>query len=368
MFLSGPHELDIYCHHEIQWQAFTRVAELLEPHHKCNRLIGPAQKPWQNDVAVLVDHACFQPFANRSNYSRLIHVAHDLGDTDVYRNESERLSQCDLLLVPGPLHYEAARRALSNIPIVQVGWPKLSVAGSKSFSEIPKPALGVNVLYAPTNIHTGEWKDLVPALVATGHNITIKNHIYWDYENQVPPPSGCEEDYNAALENLKELDAFVKENRFANLHISSRRGNLCNLFPTNDILITDASSAAAEFISFGPAIETGRVSANKAQTVPYISQYSRSVSFIPVDDLLVALPSDRAFFENLLAEKNSRTGDKQNPFIAQRSISAEEFAAKTIDSFMLTWDSQKTESRAKTSTVWSTFQKFKRALSSRGKM
>jgi len=365
MFLADPHELDVYCHHDIHWQAFASVAELLEPHHKCNRLIGPAHKPLQNDVAVLVDHAGFQPFAHRSNYRKLIHVSHDLGDAAVYHSESARLSQFDLILVPGSLHFEAARCALPNIPIVQVGWPKLGVARSKPFPEIPKPAPRLNILYAPTNINTGEWRDLVPALVETGHNITIKNHIYWDYENHVPPPGGCEENYAVALENLKALDEFVKEHQFVNLHIASRRGNLCDLFPASDILITDASSSAAEFISFGPAVETGRVSADKGQAAPYLSRSCSGILFHPIDDLLIALKSDHAFLGSLLADHNSRQVREPNPFIAQTPIGAAAFSAKTIDAFLLVWDSQRPEeekSRAKASTTSSAICKLKQAM------
>gem|GEM_PF-7056009 len=331
MFLADPQELDVYCHHDIHWQAFASVAELLEPHHKCNRMVGPAQKPLQNNVAVLIDHACFQPFATKENYNRLIHFPHDVADLDIYKNEKENLKTFDLILTCGNLSKIAAKKTISNVPVIDVGWPKMKE--KRNFSK------GKNkrkkILYAPTSIENGEWKEILPWLAAGPFTITVKNHIYYNFESGQNPPQGNEIQYIEAIKQMKEMQRYLKEKKLQNVKEVSRKKNLCELFENHDILITDNSSAAAEFINFGPCIETGRFGKNKKDAAPYIAKYTTQVKFIPSPRLCFIL-KNRTF--KRLFELHKRG---ENPFISKSGKTSAKYAAQVIDALLFVWQQKK---------------------------
>lgn len=334
MYLSRKTSIDFVAHHEIQFQSCRGVYEELSKIHECRALIGQDIKPTGANVAVLMDHSCFQPRVNKKNYKYLIHMSHDLADWDIYFAEKKVLSKFDLIMVPGFIHYEKAIKSLSAVKVFKIGWPKLELVDNAGnlladHCDIDR----INIIYAPSFIDNREWVQLLPELIKTGHNIIIKNHIYYDFESGVAPPKGGEEIYKKAIDSLLEMEEFLSQTKATNVVYIDRRSNLCTLFPRAHVLITDSSSASLEFLSFGLSIETGRYGEKNDETKPYNSLITEQVKYIPVHEL-VQLLKNKNYLDVLINGGIRDANEIVNPFIYSPPNGPSKYAASVIDLFL----------------------------------
>lgn len=330
MYLSSKMSIDFVAHHEIQFQACRGVYEELSKVHDCRALIGQDSKPSGADVAVLLDHCCFQPRLDKKNYSYLIHMSHDLADWDIYKSEQKKLSEFDLILVPGDIHYDQAIKNLAPVLLFKIGWPKLEAVGEANITTGCDDIGRYNIIYAPSFINHKEWVQLLPELIETGHHIIIKNHIYYDFESGVDPPKGSEEEYKKAVDSLLEMEAFLSTSNAPNVEYVDRRSNLCSLFSRSHVLITDSSSASLEFLSFGLSIETGRYGEQIHETRPHSSLLTEQVKYFPVNDLMRLLKSRQKFTE-LIKSGICTEVKRTNPFIYAPPNGPAKHAASVID-------------------------------------
>lgn len=330
MFLANKTSIDFIAHHEIQFQACRGVYEELSKVHECRNLIGQDSIPTGAEAAVLVDHGIFQPNVNRKNYRFLIHMSHDLADVDIYEEEKKLLYEFDLILVPGDLHYQKASRYLNAASIFKIGWPKLEVAGatSRSIKEIESGK--INILYAPSFVNNREWVELLPELIESGHEILIKNHIYYDFDKGAQPPRGGEALYAQAVDSLLGMESYLAQLAPSNVEYIDRRVNLCSLFDRADVLITDSSSASLEFLSFGLSIETGRYGLKTEDSRPCSSLLTDLVRYIPLNDLIPLL-KDRRELQIMLSDCRRKSANFNNPLIFIPPHGPSKHAASLID-------------------------------------
>lgn len=333
MYLSRRTSIDFVAHHEIQFQAGRGVYEELSKVHDCRALIGQDRTPTGADVAVLLDHSVFQPRINKSNYTCLVHMSHDLSDSDIYKSERKRLAEFDLILVPGDIHGEHARRFLGAVPVVKIGWPKLEAAGTAINVIDGNDGGRLTIIYAPGLIGNREWVQLLPELMSSGHHIIVKNHLYYDFESGVAPPKGSEEEYKKHVASLLEMEEFLSKSDAPNIEHVDRRSNLCSLFPRAHALISDCSSANMEFLSFGTSIETGRYGEPVSETRPCSSLLSGRVKYLPVCELAKLL-QNRHGFRSVLRDGVREAADKGNPFVHSPPHGSSKHAASQIDLFL----------------------------------
>lgn len=320
-------------HHEIQFQAGRGLYEELSKVHDCRVLIGQDGTPTGADVAVLLDHSVFQPRINKSNYTYLVHMSHDLSDWDIYKSEHKRLAEFDLILVPGDIHGEHARKFLGAVPVVKIGWPKLEAAGTAGKVIDGNNSDRLGIIYAPGFIGNREWVQLLPELISSGHRIIVKNHVYYDFESGAAPPKGSEEEYKKHVGSLLEMEEFLSKSDAPNIEYVDRRANLCSLFPRAHALISDSSSANMEFLSFGTSIETGRYGDRLSETRPCSSLLSTRVKYLPVADLVKLLRNPHDLRSVLLGGVRDAV-DKGNPFVHSPPNGPSKHGASHIDLFL----------------------------------
>ena len=310
---TGSDAIDFVAHHDIQAQAAQSIFEELSGRFDCRWLIGPDRKPSGAASALLIDHAPFQPRIRRSlsGYRRLFHILHDLADFPVYEAERTRLRTCDLLLVPGSMHAEHARRALGeSAPIHEIGWPKYDrmaiPAQYAAFADRLKALpYDVTVLYTPTRAFTYEWQYLLPLLRDLPCNTILKNHIYVNPGQ--PMPAGCEEEYEVSMRSADEMESALESYGCKHMIIAPRTLNVCALFPHAQMVIADQSSVLAEFIPFGISVETGRYDPDESHCEPEISRYFGDVTYLPRKDLLSVFSSPDSFSAFLRSNARAST-------------------------------------------------------------
>jgi hypothetical protein len=301
--------IDFVAHHDIQAQAALSIFEDLSADFDCRWLIGPDRQPSGAAAALLIDHAPFQPRIRKSlsGYRYLFHILHDLADLPVYDNERRRLSTCDLLLVPGPLHREHALRALGSRAVVhEIGWPKYDrmeiptehAAFTRRLEALPHP---FTVLYTPTRAFTYEWRYLLPWLRELRCNTILKNHIYVNPGQ--PLPAGCEAEYEASMRSADEMEATLTGDAVDHMIVAPRRLNVCALFPHAHLAIADQSSVVAEFLPFGISVETGRYTPREDQSAPEISRMFPDVVYLPRTELGEAFGSPASFEAFVAAQR-----------------------------------------------------------------
>jgi SAM-dependent methyltransferase len=330
--------VDFIAYHDLQAQAAASVFEAMSQHFDCHWMIGPGQVPSGGEVAVLLDHCAFQPQLMKSarGYRQLVHMSHDLADLDVYRAEAARLTQFDLVLTPSAKHAEAARAALGpNVLVRPIGWPKfdrLTIAPQHAAFEAELRAMPqrLTVLYGPTSAWTYEWKELLPLLRQLPINLVVKNHIYVNPGQPLPP--GNEENYRQALASIDEMEAYVRAAGDPGWLVAPRTMNSCSVFPFCQIAVSDTSSLLVEFLPFGLAIETGRHNRNSADQKPEISPLWKEVRFFETAELhrvLGSMPElQRQYDERPAVDGNSQLAELRAPRAGER-------AAKEIDTLLV---------------------------------
>jgi hypothetical protein len=172
-------------------------------------------------------------------------------------------------------------------------------------------------LYAPSFASNYEWKKLFPFFIRIGCKVLLKNHIYVDEGQSLPP--GQEVEYSKALASVREMEAEAIELGFS---IISRTENICNVFSQADILVSDSSSCLVEFLPFGVSIETG-----SGPSVLTADEYRPEASLLSKDVLL--LPADKLVqietisFFNLIKVFSSRSENSLVKFNNGYSAGAE---------------------------------------------
>ena len=311
-------ELDIIAHHEIQYQAVKPFVELLAKKIHCNILIGPDREPTGAKSCLIVDHCAFQPRVSKKNYNLIIHAIHDLGDFEVYREEYESLKNFDIFLTPGRLFWEKAHKSFPNKKKILSGWPKNKSDHTSKRSEI-------SLLYAPTWLDNNEWRKILPILKKTNYRTFVKNHIYYNFEIKEKPPKGQEKKYKKCIKELKKMEILCK--KIKNITLVDRKSNLCELFGLCNVLITDTSSAAAEFTRNGLCIETGRIGPREKDSLPYLSGIDSTIQYIPSYKLKEYLNK-----KNLLRQLQIRQTNTKNNiwFIKTKQKSLKEIVNQII--------------------------------------
>ncbi len=251
----------------------------------------------------------------------------------VYFKEEKFLRQCDLVLTPGQVHEEVARRTLGPAAEVRaIGWPKfdrLGIADEYAALEgrlraLPKQ---LTLLYAPTLAWSFEWIDLLPRLRALPINVIVKNHIYVNPGQ--PLPRGNEEKYRAGLASAEAMEAYVTSLALPHWLVAPRPMNSCSLFPFCNVAISDTSSILAEFMHFGLGIETGRVDLDPDTQKPEVSKFWKNVLFFPTPELHRVLGS----VEELQRLYDTRgTTDHQDDLAELQGAGAR--AAQAIDDYL----------------------------------
>jgi hypothetical protein len=293
--------IDFVAHHDIQAQAAQSIFEELSYRFECRWLIGADRVPTGAAAGLLIDHAAFQPRIRRSlsGYRYLFHILHDLADFPVYETERNRIRTCDLVLVPGPMHAEQARKSLGDdAPVHEIGWPKydrMAIPPQHKAFEEKLRALphDLTILYTPTRAFTYEWRYLLPLLRELPCNTVLKNHIYVNPGQ--PMPAGCEEEYVVSMRSADEMEAAVASYACDHVIVAPRTLNVCSLFPFAKVAIADQSSVLAEFLPFGISIETGRYDPDENHCEPEISRYFPEVAYLPRSELVAMLSSPAAF-------------------------------------------------------------------------
>lgn len=338
MNLANPVQIDVIAHHEMQLQGCISIVEQLRKRHGCNILLGQDAQPTGADVAILIDHCAFQPKINKKNYGYIIHMSHDLADFNVYPDEKDLLKGTDLFLVPGQKHYDMARKTFPGTPAYPIGWPKFDMAAGVEVPPNHRPSRPDQkvVIYSPTLLFTREWEEVLPALLKTGHLIILKNHVHYNFEAGDPPPLGCEEEYALAIKSLLDMEAWIKSSGFENHVVVNRRSNICDLFGHADILVTDVSSSAMEFLPFGPSIETGRFGFSKSDAKAIAANYSSSALFLPVDPLKEKL-AEPGWINSVVEAHKARGVAAVSEFIFQPPISTALYGTELIDTHLFLW-------------------------------
>ncbi|HYC58381.1 MAG TPA: hypothetical protein VEK79_02335 [Thermoanaerobaculia bacterium] len=291
--------IDFVAHHDIQAQAAQSIFDELSGAFDCRWLVGPDQVPSGAAAGILIDHADFQPRIRRSlsAYRYLFHILHDLADFPVYEAERDRIRTCDLVLVPGPMHAQCARKSLgADAPIHEIGWPKYDrmtippqhEAFDAKLKSLPHE---LTILYTPTWAFTYEWLYLLPLLRDLPCNTILKNHIYVNPGQ--PMPAGSGQDYVISMRSADEMEAAIESYACNHMIVAPRTLNVCSLFPYAQVAIADRSSVLAEFLPFGVSIETGRYDPDENHCEPEISRYFPEVAYLRRAELVATLSSWR---------------------------------------------------------------------------
>jgi len=317
--------VDFIAHHALQAQCAQSVFDALSRRFDCRWRLGADQAAdGAASAAVLLDHRAFHPRLRKSpqGYRNLFHMSHDLGDIDIYR--SEWLGDFDAILVPGPAHRDAARAALGRDDrIVEVGWPKFDPVAlppdhAAFIQHLRTLAPQPTVLYAPTWPNTWEWRQLLPWLASMPCRLLVKNHILVDAGKPFPP--GEEARYAECRRSIEAMEDYVRGLGSPARIVAPAAMNVCALFPQVDMLITDSSSCAIEFLPFGASIETGRTGAggNPAEDFdPQGSRLCKAVKCLDLAAMEARMPTREAFLDAVTGN-GVRDADAAAAIIAPR--------------------------------------------------
>ena len=283
-------KIQFIAHHEIQAQVFLGIIPLLSA-HECIISIGQDVSVEEGvEIIVLADHLAFQRNVKPAKRYLLVHMCHDIADLDVYSQERFMIKYFCLILCPSEEHLILARKTLPKVNSFYVGWQK-NTPMQESSSNFPDKHR--TVILAPTEIADLNWQPILDELLNSKYRVLIKNHIYWHFEDGVPPPRGQEARYLRHLEEMKKMDEYVKQRNSKDLVLIDRKSNIRLIFPEAFLLITDSSSAAAEFQNFGASIELGVLDKKSGKRLPEISKNFKDVTFMLESELLTNIKQSR---------------------------------------------------------------------------
>ena len=94
--------------------------------------------------------------------------------------------------------------------------------------------------------------------------------------------------------------------KIQNITLVDRKSNLCELFGLCNVLITDTSSAAAEFTRNGLCIETGRIGPREKDSLPYLSGIDSTIQYIPSYKLKEYLNKKNLLRQLQIRQKNTK--------------------------------------------------------------
>ena len=319
-------KIQLIAHHEIQAQVFQGIVPLLVG-HECLVSIGQdVSIDSDTDIVVLADHFIFQKNLNPKGNYHLVHLSHDIADMDIYKVESNSLRHFNLILCPSESHLTAAKENLPFVTSFNVGWQKSVPFRSIDFKFEEKER---TIILAPTEIADFCWRPIVEGLLNSNYKILFKNHVYWNFEDGDAPPRGQEELYMKHRIQLEEIEKYVDEINSEDLILVDRRSNIREIFPEAFLLITDCSSAAAEFQAFGIAIELGILDSQRGKRVPEISLNFSGVYFMEEEEMLRALKNSEFSLE---IEKFTKTeGVDQVPFQSKSTLEPDQISAFLIN-------------------------------------
>ena len=321
--------IQFIAHHDLQAQVFMGILPYLNEHKVLVTVGQNVQIAEDATIVVVADHLAFQNQIQLASKCKYVHLSHDISDLEIYFEDLELLRFFDLILCPTLSHFDSCKSLLPKVPAFPVGWHKNSF-DKKEFDSIQEFQSELPVIiFAPTEIADLDWKKFIDGFVSSKHQVFVKNHIYWNFEYGLVPPLGQEERYYAHRDAVLEMEAYISSQNFENLRLIDRRSNLKSLFRQADYLITDSSSAALEFVSYGKAIEFGIFEKDKLTRVPSVSAVDGRVVFIEESKLLESIN------ENKLNETYTVNSENQSiftevDFFQNLSSSADEIAAYLI--------------------------------------
>jgi len=288
--------IDFVGHHRIHFQNLRPIIEVLNRDFECRELMGPNVSPTGASIAVITDHLAFQPLVSSSNYSKLIHVSHDLSDIDVYRKERKQLQYFSLILAPSDVHKSMVTRHIPGVECRVVGWTKDQDRSPRSGGSFDVHyAQEPHVLFAWTDIYSTDWRRILSAASKSKLKFKVKNHVYFEKDLGMAPPGNQRKEYFRYIQELQAMTEFFQENLFPNITLIDPSVNLSSGEFRNDILVTDYSSAALEFARFGISLETGRPSKLKFVGQPKrhraTSSLAKEVRFLSERELIKRLPT-----------------------------------------------------------------------------
>lgn len=280
-------KVDLVAHHSIQSGCIEPIINNLNPRFQCNVRIGANFVPDNGEMAIVTDHLAFQKYVTKKYFKYLVHASHDLSDIDIYKTERKRLSEFDLILCPGVIHYEQCRRYLPKVTAVPVGWMKYDQMPSKRYRFGTKRPRGL--LLALTDVGYSPWKKVLDEIVKLDIQVYIKNHVYYDADLGLQPPPGLEKEYAKHISELKKFQLYIATNNFSKVITLDPKAPITDFFHLVDVLVTDWSSAAVEFLPFGESIEIGKFPRknlyDENQIKPSSSKIMSEVTFVDFKEL-----------------------------------------------------------------------------------
>jgi hypothetical protein len=280
-------KVDLVAHHSIQSGCIEPIINNLNPRFQCSVRIGANFVPDKGEMAIVTDHLAFQKYVTKKYFKYLVHASHDLSDLEIYKTERRRLSEFDLILCPGVIHYEQCRKYLPKVTAVPVGWMKYGQMPLKRYrfgTQRPK-----GVLLALTDVGYSPWERVIKELVELDIPVYIKNHVYYDADSGLNPPPGLEEEYEKHLTELKRFQSHIATQNYSKVATLDPKAPITNFFSLVDVLVTDWSSAAVEFLPFGESIEIGKFPRKNhykdEEIEPSSSKIVNEVIFVDFKDL-----------------------------------------------------------------------------------
>ena len=301
-------KVDLIAHHSIQSGCVEPLIDLLGQGFAVRTRIGPNCIPDSAELAIVTDHLAFQKHVTKKNYKFLVHMSHDISDIEVYKSERKRLSEFDLILCPGLAHYEICREYVPSVTAIPSGWLKYSYLPQEKFRfGRNKPRA---ILLAITEIGFSPWQEILDQLIKTDIPILVKNHVYYDVDAGLPAPPGLEIEYTNHISELSKFSNYVESLNSQKITILDPKSRITTYFSEVDVLVTDWSSAAVEFLPFGESIETGRFrKLKKSKTVSIErmdSNLIEGVHFVSIENLVPMLISNSINQLPESTEKNKR--------------------------------------------------------------
>lgn len=323
-------KIQLVAHHEIQAQVFQGIIPLLVG-HECFVTIGQDVSIKSDiDMVVLADHCVFQRNLNLKGNYHLVHLSHDVADLDVYKVEEAYLRHFDLILCPSERHLMSAQENLPFVASFNVGWQKSVPFQSIDFDFEDKEK---TIILAPTEIADFCWKPIIDGLLNSKFKVLVKNHVYWNFEVGDSPPRGNEERYMKHRIELEELEKYIDEINSEDLILIDRKSNIRDIFPEAFLLITDCSSAAAEFQSFGIAIELGDLDSQTGKRLPKISANFGEVHFMEEEKMLSSFKNSEFNLEIDKLKKIKRID--LGPLPQKSTLEPDQLSAFLIDNLAL---------------------------------
>ena len=327
-------KVDLVAHHSIQSGCIEPIIKNLNPRFQCSVRIGANFIPDNGEMAIVTDHLAFQKYVTKKYFKYLVHVSHDLSDIEIYKTERRRLSEFDLILCPGFIHYEQCRKFLPKVTAVPVGWMKFSHMPLKRFrfgTERPK-----GVLLALTDVGYSPWEKVINELIELDIPVYIKNHVYYDADSGLEPPPGLEEEYKKHLSELKKFQLYVTAQNFSKVTTLDPKAPITDFFNLVDVLVTDWSSAAVEFLPFGESIEIGKFPRknfyDEEDIEPSSSKICSEVTFVDFKELACQFSK---MTEKGVHSKRTRDTRSFDDFCFTPSTQSRVFAADIVNSVFL---------------------------------